>query len=112
MNGRHEPAMRVWGRQEPFERNYFQRIITLTGLGGVFVVTLILLVAENINAVVGVALVYAGVMAGLAAFSRLRYVQESRAGFVITHTRGGRFVLESAAALVLLAVLVVVLILR
>ena len=112
MTRRSTPPLRVWGRQEPFERNYFQRILTLTGLGAVFAVTLILLVAENINAVVGVALIYAGVMAGLAGMSRWRYVLESRTGFAITRMRGGRFVFESAAGLVLLAVLVVVLILR
>jgi hypothetical protein len=112
MTERDTPTPQLWGRQEPFERNYFQRILTLTGLGVVFAVTLILLVAENIYAVLGVALVYAGVLAGLAALSRSRYVQESLAGFAITQIRGGRLVLESAVALVLLAVLVIVLILR
>ena len=113
MSERESPSpLQLWGRQEPFERNYFQRILTLIGLGAVFAVTLILLVAEDVNAVVGVALVYAGVMAGLAAFSRSRYLHESRTGFAITQLRGGRFVFESAAALVLLAVPVVALILR
>jgi hypothetical protein len=112
MSERERSPQRLWGRQEPFERNYFQRILTLTGLGAVFAVSVILLVAENVYSVLGIALVFAGMMAGLAALSRWRYVQESRTGFTITRIRGGWFVVESALALVLLAFLVAVIILR
>ncbi|MCB0933569.1 MAG: hypothetical protein KDB71_16945 [Mycobacterium sp.] len=102
---------RLWGVQYPFERNHLQRAMALTGLGGVFAVTVILLVHANIKATFGISLIYAGVMSALAALSRQRYVAETRIGFAILKTRGGLFVLGSAVAFVPIAVLVCVLIL-
>ena len=37
---------RLWGVQYPFERNHLQRAMALTGLGGVFAVTVILLARQ------------------------------------------------------------------
>lgn len=84
----------------------------MAGLVSVFGVSLILLVAEDVYAVVGVALVYAGVLSGIAAVSRLRYVRESVAGFSILATRGGGFVIWSAVAAVAVGILVTVVIIR
>lgn len=102
---------RLWGAQYPFERNHLQRSMTLTGLGGVFAVSVILLVHANIKATFGITLIYAGAMAALAALSRMRYVAETRIGFAILKNRGGRFVLGSAVAFVPVAVLVCALVL-
>jgi uncharacterized membrane protein YidH (DUF202 family) len=102
---------RVWGAQYPFERNHLQRGIALLGLGGVFGVTVILLVHADVRGTVGITLVAAGLVAGLAAASRRRYVTETARGFAVLQTRGGGFVLGSAAAVVVVAVLVVVLVL-
>ncbi len=102
---------RLWGRQSPFERNHLQRGITLAGLVGVFVVTMILLVHADVAGVLGIGLVCGGVVSGLAAVSRLRYVRETRAGFAVLRTRDGRFVMVSASALVVVAGFVIVLIL-
>lgn len=96
----------LWGIQYPFERNQLQRTMTLTGLGGVFAVTLILLVHANIGAVVGITFIYAGAMVALAALSRQRYVTETRIGFAILKTRGGMFVLGSALTFAAVGVLV------
>lgn len=63
---------RLWGRQDPFERNHLQRSIDLVGRGGVFAVTMIVLVAANVPNVLGLALIAAGLFSALAAASRLR----------------------------------------
>lgn len=101
---------KLWGEQYPFERNHLQRSMTLIGLGGVFTVTVILLVHADVTAVLGLSLVCAGVVSALAAASRHRYVQETDLGFVILRTRGGRFVFGSALAVVVVGVLVALLI--
>ena len=101
---------KVWGEQYPFERNDLQRSMTLTALGGVFAVTLILLVHADVAAVVGISLVCAGVVSALAAASRHRYVRETRLGFGILRTRGGGFVIGSALVFCVVGVFVVLLI--
>ncbi|MCB1264036.1 MAG: hypothetical protein KDB56_05485 [Mycobacterium sp.] len=101
----------LWGRQYPFERNHLQRAMALTGLAGVFAVTVILLVHANVQAVFGISLIYAGAVSGLAAGSRHRYVRETRLGFAILQTRGGGFVIGSALAFVAVGILVIGLIL-
>lgn len=103
---------KLWGNQYPFERNDLQRSMTLTGLAGVFGVTLILLVRADFTGVVGVAFLCGGLVSAFAALSRYRYVQETRLGFAILGTRAGGFVLRSSVALVLVSVFVAVLILR
>ena len=103
---------RVWGSQYPFERNHLQRMITLSGLGSLFAVALVVLVLDDVRAVLGVALVCAGLVAGLGALSRWSYVRETEIGFAILFTRDGRFVLWSAAACLAVGVLTVVMILR
>lgn len=100
-------AGKLWGAQYPFERNHLQRAMTLAGLAGVFAVTLILLVHAGVRAVLGVSLIYAGAVSGLAAVSRHRYLRETRRGFGILGTRGGGFVFGSAAAFVFVSALVV-----
>lgn len=102
---------RLWGDQYPFERNHLQRTMTLVGLGGVFAVAVILLVHADVTGVLGISLICAGVVSALAAVSRYRYVQETRLGFVILETRGGRFVLGSALAFAILGVVVALLVL-
>ncbi len=102
---------KLWGDQYPFERNDLQRTMTLAGLGGVFGVTVILLVHADITGVLGIALICAGVVSALAAVSRYRYVQETRRGFAILRVRGGGFVLGSALAFVVVGCLVAVLVL-
>lgn len=97
---------KLWGRQYPFERNHLQRTMTLSALGGIVAVTTVLLVRADVTAVLGVALVCAGAVAGLAAVSRHRYVQETRVGFGILRMRGGGFVLGSACAFGVVGVLV------
>lgn len=101
---------RLWGQQYPFERNHLQRTITLTALGGVFAVTTILLVHADVTGVLGITLVCLGVVAELAAVSRIRYVRETRVGFAILRTRGGGFVLGSACAFGLVGLFVALLI--
>lgn len=102
---------RLWGEQYPFERNNLQRTMTLIGLGGVFGVTVILLVHADVTSSLGISLICAGVVSALAAVSRHRYVRETRLGFVILKTRGGLFVLGSALALGVVGVLVALLVL-
>lgn len=102
---------RVWGAQHPFERNHLQRGIALLGLGAVFGVTVILLVHADVRQTLGIALVTAGVVTGLAAASRQRYVEETRRGFAVLRTRGGGFVLGSASALGVVSVFVAALVL-
>ena len=104
-----EPG-KLWGDQYPFERNHLQRTMTLIGLGGVFAVTVILLVHADVTDVLGISLICAGVVSALAAVSRHRYVQETRLGFVILRTRGGRLVLGSALAFAVAGVLVALLV--
>ncbi len=106
-----EPG-RVWGEQYPFERNQLQRSISLLALGGVFSVSVILLVHGDRDTTLGVALVAAGVVTGLAAASRHRYVREVRHGVDALRDRGGGFVLASALALVVVAGFVVALVLQ
>jgi len=101
---------KLWGDQYPFERNHLQRQMTLAGLGTVFGVTAILLVHAEYAGVVGVSLILTGVIAALAAASRMRYVRETRIGFAILKTRGGLFVLGSALAAGVVGMLVVLLI--
>jgi uncharacterized membrane protein YidH (DUF202 family) len=84
--------------------------MVLLGLGGVFGVTLILLVHADVRQSLGLALLAAGVATGLASLSRHRYVEEARHGFEILGTRGGGFVLGSALALTVVALLVVLLV--
>ncbi len=112
MTRRDEPPPRLWGRQYPFERTHLQRSLTLLGLAGVFAVTTILLVHADVVAVLGLGLVGAGLVTGLAAASRARYVRETRLGFSVLRARDGSFVLGSAAAFAAVAVLVVLLIVQ
>ena len=102
----------LWGDQYPFERNHLQRTMTLVALGGVFAVTVILLVHADVTDVLGISLICAGVISAFAAASRHRYVQETRRGFAILRTRGGWFVLGSAFAFAVAGVLVALLVLR
>ncbi len=106
-----EPG-RVWGQQYPFERNHLQRSLSLLALGSVFSVSLIFLVHGDRPATLGVALIAAGVVSGLAAASRRRYAHEARRGFSVLRTRGGGFVFASALALVVVAGVVVALVLQ
>ena len=99
----------LWGDQYPFERNVAQRTMTMLGLAGLFVVTTILLVRADPAHVLGVSLICAGVLSGLAALSRHRYVQETRLGFVILRSRGGGFVFGSALVFAVIGVLVALL---
>lgn len=101
---------KLWGDQYPFERGHLQRTMTLIGLGSVFAVTAILLVHGEFTSVLGISLICAGVVSAGAAVSRHRYVQETRLGFVILRTRGGRFVLGSALAVAVVSVLVALLV--
>ncbi len=102
---------RLWGEQYPFERNHLQRTMTLVGLGGVFAVTVTLLVHARVSNILGISLICAGILSALAAVSRHQYVRETRLGFVIPKTRGGVFVLGSALAFVVVGVLVAMLVL-
>lgn len=102
---------KLWGEQYPFERNNLQRTMTLIGLGGVFAVTVILLVHADVTNISGIGLICAGVVFALAAVSRRRYIQETRLGFTILKTRGGWFVLGSALAFAAVGVLVALLVL-
>ncbi|RDH75648.1 hypothetical protein DVS77_25860 [Mycolicibacterium moriokaense] len=104
-------AGRLWGDQFPFERNNLQRTMTLMGLAGVFAVTAILLVHADVTAVLGISLICAGVVSGLAAVSRHRYVRETVLGYGILGGRGGGFVLGSALAFAVVGVLVSLLVL-
>ncbi len=106
-----QPA-RLWGAQYPFERNQLQRSMTLTALGGIFAVTLVLLIHADVSGVLGIAFLCAGAMSALAAVSRRRYVQETRAGFAIVATRGGGFVFGSALAFTLVGGFVAALVLH
>jgi uncharacterized membrane protein HdeD (DUF308 family) len=101
---------KLWGKQYPFERNYLQRTMTLVALGGVFAVTVILLVHADVTSTVGITLICAGVMSALAAVSRHQYVRETRLGFVILNTRGGSLVLGSSLAFAIVGVLVALLV--
>ena len=93
-----ESPGQLWGRQYPFERNHLQRAQVLLALAAVLSVTVILLVHADAAGVMGVALVCAGSAPALAAFSRSRYVRETRLGFSVLSSRDARFVLGSAAA--------------
>jgi hypothetical protein len=104
-----EPG-KLWGDQYPFERNHLQRTMTLIGLGGIFAVTVILLLHADITRLLGISIIGGGVVSALAALSRHQYVQETRLGFVILETRGGRFVLGSALAFAVVGVLVALLV--
>ncbi len=101
---------KLWGDQHPFERNHLQRTMTLVGLGIVFAIAVILLFHADVTGVLGISLICAGVISALTAVSRHRYVQETRLGFVILKTRGGRFVLGSALAFAILGVFVALLV--
>ncbi len=83
----------------------------LLGLGSVLAVTIILLVADNRSDVLGLTLIALGLISGLAAVSRRRYVQETLIGFDILRMRGGRFILGSALTFLVTAALVAILIL-
>ncbi|MBX7433973.1 hypothetical protein JDV09_17915 [Mycobacterium sp. Y57] len=102
---------KVWGDQYPFERNHLQRTMTLLGLIGVLAVTVIILVHANITGLLGISLIGAGCLSALAAVSRHRYVRETRLGFEILRSRGGRFVLGSGLAFAVVGALVAFLIL-
>lgn len=101
---------RLWGRQQPFERNHFQRTLTVFALGAVLAVAVVLLVDIKPKVVVGTASVCAGLLCLLAAGSRHRYVREATAGFGVLRTRDGRFVFGSAVQLLVTAVVVTALI--
>ncbi len=103
---------RLWGRQHPFERNHLQRALTLLGLAGTFGLCGTLLVYTDVAGVIGISLVCAGLLLGLAAVSRSRYVRESRLGFAALTSRDGRFVLGSAAAFAVVGLYVLELLLR
>lgn len=107
----HANPGKVWGAQYPFERNHLQRSMTLTSLGGVCAVAVILLVHANVAGVLGISLICAGGLSMLAAVSRSRYVDETGHGFGILRTRGGGFVLASTFLFCLAGVLVTLLIL-
>lgn len=100
----------LWGAQYPFERNHLQRMMTLIGLGGLFAVIVFLLVDADVTDVLGLTLIGAGMLCAAAAYSRRRYDVETRVGFAVLASRGGRFVLGSAAAFGVLTGLVAVLI--
>jgi hypothetical protein len=102
---------RLWGRQYPFERNHLQRTLVLLALATVFAVSVILLVHADLSAVIAISFICAGLTCAVAAASRARYVRETRLGFAVLATRDARFVLGSAAAFAVTAVLVVVLVL-
>lgn len=110
MTDRDEEVGRLWGRQHPFERNHLQRSMTLLGLGEVFAVSTLLLAELDALAIFGLCLVCAGLLVGMAAASRSRYVRESQLGLQILHTRDGRFVYGSAAGFVLVGLFVAVLV--
>jgi hypothetical protein len=100
----------LWGDQYPFERNHLQSMLVLIALGGVLAVTVTLLVHADATGVLGISLICAGLVSALAAVSRHRYVRETRLGFVILRTRGGRFVLGSALTVAVVGVLVALLV--
>ncbi len=105
------PAGRVWGRQQPFERQHLQRAITLLGLGALSTTLVVLLASAHPARTLGSALVGVGLVCALAAASRHRYVRESRLGFAMLATRDGRFVLGSALAFLVVAGLAVLVVL-
>lgn len=100
----------VWGRQQPFERNQLQRLLTVFALGTVLAVMIVLLVDVDAAAVIGTASICAGLLCALAAASRHRYVREAAMGFVVLRSRDGRFVIGTAVQFVITALFVVVLI--
>lgn len=102
--------MRLWGAQHPFERNHLQRGMTLLAISGVLGVTVVLLARTDVHGLLGLTLVAAGLVSGLGAWSRWRYVTDTRRGFDVLRTRGGAFVLGSAALLAVTAAFVVLLI--
>ncbi len=105
------PPGRVWGRQQPFERQHLQRAITLLGLGTLATTLVVLLASAHPARALGSALVSVGLVCALAAVSRHRYVRESRAGFAILASRDGRFVLGSALVFVIVSGLALVVVL-
>lgn len=105
-----EPA-RLWGKQYPFERNHLQRTMTLIGLGGVFAVTITLLIHAGVRSILGISFIGAGILSALAAVSRHQYVRETRLGFVILETRGGSFVLGASLGFAVVGMLVALLVL-
>ena len=105
------PPGRVWGRQQPFERQHLQRAITLIGLGTLSTALVALLAGAHPARALGSALVSVGLICALAAGSRHRYVRESRVGFAILASRDGRFVLGSALAFLAVSGLAVVVVL-
>lgn len=100
----------VWGRQQPFERNYLQRTLTVFALGAVFAVTLVLLVDVDAAGVIAAMCICAGLLCALAAGSRLRYIRETAMGFALLRRRGGGFVIATAVQLLVTALFVVALI--
>lgn len=112
MTSRPPGPARLWGRQYAFERNHLQRVMVLAGLVATFGVATILLVHTDATGVLGTSLVCGGLVAGLAAWSRARYVRETRTGYAVLARRDGRFVLTSAAGFVAVAGYVAVLVLR
>ncbi len=100
----------LWGRQYPFERNNLQRTLTLLGLSSVFAVAIILLSEQDVGEVLGISLIGVGLTVAMAALSRLRYLHETRVGFLVLQTRDGRFVFVSAAIFVLAGALVALLV--
>lgn len=105
------PPGRVWGRQQPFERQHLQRAITLLGLGALATTLVVLLAGAHPARALGTGLIGVGLVCALAAASRQRYVRASRVGFAALASRDGRFVLGSALAFVVVAGLAVLVVL-
>jgi hypothetical protein len=105
------PPGRVWGRQQPFERQHLQRAITLLSLGTLATSLVALLASAHPARALGSALVSVGLACTLAAASRQRYVREARVGFAILASRDGRFVLGTALVFLVVAGLAVLVVL-
>ena len=102
---------RLWGAQAPFERNHAMRTQTLAGLAAVFIASVAFLAEADARALVGLGLIAAGAVAGAAAVSRSRYLHETWLGFAVLRTRGGGFVIGSAAAVAVVGLFVATLVL-
>ncbi len=81
--------------------------MALIGLGTVSTATTVVMAGAHPARALGSALLSVGLVCGLAAGSRHRYVRESQLGFAILASRDGRFVLGSAVGLLVAAGLAV-----
>lgn len=102
---------RLWGAQAPFERNHLMRTQTLAALAAVFVAAVAFLAEANARQLIGLGLVAMGLVCAAAAVSRARYVRETWLGFAVLRTRGGGFVLGSAASVAVVGLFVAALVL-